>query len=112
MHIDIDERSGITIIHVHGELTGGEEASLLGPISDLLDHGVTNIVIDLADVPFMNSDGLGELVRAGGQINMAEKRMVLAQVSAFVEGVLQATNLNRFFDIYPSVDDAIAALRG
>lgn len=110
MNIDIERRSGITVLSLDGELTGGGESPLPDVVNARLGSGIPRLVIDMSRVAFMSSDGLGELVRVATQINTLEGRVVLAAALPFVEGVFHATQLDRFFEICGTVDDAVALL--
>ena len=110
MQIDIEDRSGVKVLRPHGEL-GSDQAHdfLETAVGALADHG-TRMIVDLSDVSFISSAGLTELVRVAAQVNTQEGRLILAAVTPFVEGVLQATNLVRFFDMTGSVDEALRML--
>jgi len=111
MTVEIEDQAGVKVVHVQGELVGGP-GSLADAVVDLLDGPGVGLVIDLADVPFMNSTGLAELVRITAQANVQENRVVLARPAPFVAGVLQTTQLDRFFEVCPTVEAALAKLRG
>ncbi len=110
MTFDIENRSGVHIVHLHGDLTAGNEGPLVESITNLFTGPGVRILINLHDVPFLDSTGLGGLVRVAAQANIQEGRIVLASPSPFVEGVLQTTQLDHFFRICPTIQDALAAL--
>jgi anti-anti-sigma factor len=68
------------------------------------------VVLDLAGVPFVNSAGLGDLVRLVAQANVQEARVILASPSAYLGGVLELTKLDRFFETSPTVAEAVQRL--
>ncbi|HNQ23295.1 MAG TPA: STAS domain-containing protein [Phycisphaerae bacterium] len=107
MTIDVEEHAGIKVLHLRGELAGDEEHALVNLISELLEQRGLRCVMDMGAVSFMNSAGLGDLVRVAAQINTSEGRVMLARLSPFVTGVLQSTRLDRFFEVAPSVEDAL-----
>lgn len=111
MNIDVEDYSGLKIVRLHGELTAEDDGLLVGTVSDLVSQRGSRVLLDLHDVPYMNSTGLNELVRITAQANVQESRVVLASPSAFVAGVLQTTQLDRFFEVYESVDAALKHLR-
>ncbi len=111
MTVTIEERDGIHVVKLSGELTGGHEGDFVEAVTNLFSGPRTQVLIDLADVPFMNSTGLSELVRVAAQANIQEGRIILANLSPFVAGVMQTTQLERFFEICPTVEDALAKLR-
>lgn len=111
MTVEIRDQAGIKLVRLHGELTDDEEGDFVEAVTNLLTGPGVRILIDLAEVPFMNSSGLGELVRVTAQANIQEAQVVLANLSPFVEGVLQTSQLDRFFEICPSTEEALARLR-
>lgn len=111
MTINIEDHEGIKVLRLHGELTGDEEHALVETIAELIEEDNLRVVVDLAQVTFMNSAGLGDLVRVAAQVNTREGRMMLASLSPFVEGVLRSTNLDRFFEVADTVDKAVERLR-
>lgn len=109
MDFEIDELAGVKHVRPHGELVG-DQTDFIDAITNLITAPGIRIVIDLSDVPFMNSTGLSELVRIVAQANIQEARVVLANLSPFVAGVLQTTQLVRFFEIYATTEEALARL--
>jgi anti-sigma B factor antagonist len=109
MTIDTRDHGGIKIVRPYGDLRG-EDAALIKCVTDLLTGPGTRVVLDLRNVPFMNSAGLGTLVRLVAQANTQECRVVLADLTPFIAGALNATGLDRFFEIIPTTDDAIRKL--
>jgi anti-sigma B factor antagonist len=110
MKVDVQDRSGVQVVRVLGETIGGEDQILVETVTGLLGSRGARIVIDLSEVKFINSTGLGALVSLAAQANVKESHVVLANPSAFVTGVLETTQLDRFFRIHPSIDAAIASL--
>ncbi len=110
MTLDIEEQAGIKIVRLRGELVG-QHAEFVETVTNLLTAPGVRILLDLGQVPFMNSTGLSELVRVTAQANIQEGRIVLANLSPFVAGVLQTTQLDRFFEICPTIEYALEKLQ-
>lgn len=108
MKIDIENRGGISIVRVAGQMRG--EADLAKATDPLIERRGARVIIDMSAVDFVGSAGLGELVRITAQANTQGARVVLAAVSPFVQGVLEMTQLHKFFETHPSVDEAATAL--
>ncbi len=79
-------------------------------IKALVEGGADRVVVDLGNVAFMDSQGLGALIGCLKALQQADGRLVLANVSSPVEAVLRVTRLHRVFDVRPTVADALAAL--
>ncbi len=110
MKVDIQNRSGVHVVRVSGERLEGEDQTLVKAVTDLIDNRGARIVIDLSEVKFISSSGLSALVTITAQANQRESHVVLAAPSGFIAGVLETTQLNRFFRVHPSVDAAVAGL--
>lgn len=110
MNIEVLPQTGYTVLRLQGELT--EEAA--GELREELDRALTpegaRVVLDLGELTYVNSDGLGTLVHLNAQANMRDRRVILARPSAFVEGVLQMTRLDRFFELCATLDEAESRL--
>lgn len=110
MTVAVEDHSGVKVVRVTGELNGMNSDELSSEIMTLLENRGARLVIDMAGVKFINSMGLSELVTLTAQANAHESKIVLASPSLFVSGVLETTKLDRFFDIYPNIDAAVAKL--
>ncbi len=111
MTFEIAAQAGVQIVHLHGELTGDEMGAFVEQVTNLLSAPHQRIILELSDVPFLNSTALGQLVRVVAQANVQEGRVVLARPSPFVDGVLSTTRLNRFFEIFPTAGEALRKLK-
>jgi len=109
MTVETRDKGGIKIVGVEGELRG-EDTTLVKCVTDLLVTHGTRVILDLGHVPYMNSSGLGTLVRLVAQANTQECRVVLANLTPFIAGAMNTSQLDRFFEIFPTSDDALRTL--
>jgi anti-sigma B factor antagonist len=77
---------------------------------DLLDAGVRRLVVDLADVTFIDSTALGVLIGGVRRVHGAGGAMAVVVASRPVERVLGVTGLDRVFSLYATLDEALASL--
>ncbi|GAA5043823.1 anti-sigma B factor antagonist [Thermocatellispora tengchongensis] len=68
------------------------------------------LILDLAEVPFCDSVGLGLLVHTLNRVRDARGRFVLAVPEGMITHLLTITNLHRHFETYPDLDQARASL--
>ena len=68
------------------------------------------VVLDLAGVQFIDSTALGTLLKAGGEVETAGKRLRVVCAEGPVRRLLEMTNLTNRFQLCPSRDDALAAV--
>jgi len=109
MNVQIETRGQITVLHLKGELDSTHCIRERPGVPDVTESGA-RVVLDLADVPYINSAGISELVQLAAAANTRGAHLVLAQPSAFVEQVLETTHLDRFFELAPTLDEAVQKL--
>ncbi|MCB9057188.1 MAG: STAS domain-containing protein [Calditrichae bacterium] len=111
MNTQVSERDGVVVISLSGKIMGGPEAGQINEqINNLIDSGKIKIVIDLQNVEWMNSSGLGILIGAITTLKNNGGRMILANVSERIENLLKITKLISVFDIESDVEAAVQAL--
>ncbi len=97
----------IAVFELSGKIMGGEEATMFhGRIRENVNNNIKNVVLDLKNVAWINSVGLGMLISALTTLRNAEGRLVLANITA-VESLLSLTRLISVFEIYDSQDEAV-----
>jgi len=99
--------SGRTVVSLKGELDIYSAPLLRTTLQDLIGQGNRSLVVDLTDVEFLDSTGLGVLVgtmRRTGEVN-GDLRLVVA--SDRILRVFRMTSLTEVFDIRPTLDAAL-----
>lgn len=108
--MEIAERkvSDVTILDLTGKLTLGEgDESLRQAISTLLAAGNKKIVLNLEGVPYIDSAGLGEVVRTHTTVSKQGGSLKLLNLTKRIEDLLAITKLLTVFDTYDSEADAV-----
>ncbi len=93
-------------------LEGDESLAFRDRIKGLIADGKNRLVVDLANVKFIDSFGLGALVSALRVVRSAGGDLKLACVPPSVESVLRLTRLTTVFEAFPSLEDALRAFQG
>jgi anti-sigma B factor antagonist len=102
----------ITVVDISGRITLGEGSALLRKtIRELLEDSRTKIVLNLADVNYIDSSGIGELVSAFTATKKAGGDMKLLHLTKKVHDLLQLTKLFTVFDVYSDEPTALASFR-
>ena len=108
LEIQIEETAEYTVCRPVGELDAYTVGQFRESLGDLASAG--RLVIDLSEVPFMDSAGLGALIggirrarEAGGQVAVACSRPTLTRL-------LHTTGFDRIVPVTESIDDAVTAL--
>lgn len=111
MKLKLTQPGEIKVLKLTGEPAAEEDQAIANEIGEHFTGRGTRVVLDLSEANYLNSDCLGQLVRAAAQANLQESRLVLAAPTAFVAGALQMTRLDRFFEVFPTVAEALTKLR-
>jgi anti-sigma B factor antagonist len=109
-HLTIQHRRNgqVAIIDLDGKLTLGEgSVSLRESVRALLSDGHKHILINLEDVGYMDSSGLGELVSAFATARRQDATLKLLKLTQRVQGLLQLTKLLTVFETFDTEEDAI-----
>jgi anti-sigma B factor antagonist len=108
MKIKTSEKYGAVVIELKGNVMGGDDTKDFNELlHKFLDEGKTHIVVDLGDVKFMNSSGLGMLIGGLTTMKKANGTLKLARVTEKIESLLIITKLVTFFDFYSTVEEAV-----
>jgi anti-sigma B factor antagonist len=99
------------LIVARGELDVQSVADLRARLNEALDAGNTRVVIDLAEVSFIDSLSLSALVAAQRRLGDAG-RMAVVAVHEYVRLILQATGLEQVLDVFGTRDEAVAFVQG
>ena len=106
----VNERTSgaTTILDLVGNITIGESADILrDKVRSLLQQGQKQLVVNLAGVSYMDSAGLGELVRSHATATQQGAALKLTNVTKRLQDLLVITKLSTVFDSY---DDEAAAI--
>lgn len=100
--------NGVTVVDMSGRITLGEGSVILrDTIKDLLGKGQKKILLNLGDVTYIDSSGIGELVSAFTSVRNQGGELKLLNLTKKVHDLLQITKLYTVFDIR---DDETAAI--
>ena len=100
LKITTREVEGVTIVDISGRITLGEETSALREaVRSLVAQGKTRIVLNLAEVDYIDSSGVGELVSSYTRVRSANGQLKLLNLSKKVHDLLQVTKLYTVFDV-------------
>jgi len=108
--MQIEERpSGdVMILDVTGKLTIGEGDELLkDKINSLIQQGHKKLILNLEGVPYVDSAGLGEIVRTYTTVSRQGGNLKLLNLTKRIEDLLSITKLLTVFDTYDSEQEAL-----
>ncbi len=101
--------NGVTVVDISGRITLGEGSSTLREtVRDLLNRGEKKILLNLGDVTYIDSSGIGELVTCFARVTNQGGQLKLLNLTKKVHDLLQITKLYTVFDVH---DDETGAIR-
>lgn len=103
---------GVTVLDLSGRITLGEgSVQLRDAVRDLIGKGHKDILVNLEDVNYIDSSGLGELVSAYTTARNQSAKLKLLKLTKKVHDLLQLTKLYTVFDIYDDEASAIGSFK-
>jgi anti-sigma B factor antagonist len=108
--MQIDERTigDVLILDVKGRITLGEGDEMLkDKVNSLLNQGQKKIILNLAEVPYIDSAGLGEIVRTYTTVSRQGGSLKLLSLTKRITDLLAITKLLTVFETYESENDAV-----
>src|ERR1700739_209863 len=110
MKVSTRQVDGVTILDLSGRITLGEgSVQLRDAVRDLLAKGQKLILLNLADVNYIDSSGIGELVSAYTTVRNQGGELKLLNLTKKVHDLLQITKLYTVFDVKDDEATAIAS---
>lgn len=108
MQIGEREVGDVILLDLKGSITLGEgDETLKDKINSLVQQGRRKIVLNLAEVPYIDSAGLGEIVRTYTTISRQGGQLKLLSLTKRITDLLSITKLLTVFDTYDSEADAV-----
>jgi anti-sigma B factor antagonist len=102
----------VTVVQVSGRVVLGDEMGAFRDVlRDLVNRGQTRILLNLKDVTYIDSSGVGELVAAFTTIRTRGGTMKLTSLTRKLEDLLMVTKLYAIFDVRDDEDAAIHSFR-
>ena len=113
--MEIQERTlqDVVVLDLRGKLTIGEGDELLKErISNLIQQGHRNLLLNLEGVPYVDSAGLGEIVRTYTTVSRQGGKLKLVNLTKRITDLLAITKLLTVFETYESEDEAVQSFSG
>jgi anti-sigma B factor antagonist len=108
MNLQTETRNDVVIIYVKEErLDAHNSGELKNEMQRIFEEGKKNLLIDLHDVRFIDSSGLGALVSGFKNAISHQGNLKLATLQTQVKSMFELTRLHRVFEIFPSTVEAL-----
>ena len=112
MQIDERQAGDVTILDVKGKLTlGAGDEVLKDKINSLIHQGQKKLLLNLEGVPYIDSAGLGEIVRTYTTVSRQGGSLKLVNLTKRITDLLSITKLLTVFETFDSEKDAVASFQ-
>ncbi len=110
MTIDTRSVNGVTILELHGKVTIGEGSrTIRETIRELLDSGNKDILMNLGDVSYVDSSGIGELVSSYTSVTNQGGQFKLLHLTKKIRELLAITKLLTVFESFDDEETAVGS---
>jgi anti-sigma B factor antagonist len=112
--LNISERQAgdVTVLDLSGKITIGEgSVSLRSAIRRLIEEGKKKILLNLGQVSYVDSSGIGELVSSFTTINREGGQLKLLNLSQKIQDLMTITKLHTVFDVYDEETPALNSFK-
>jgi anti-sigma B factor antagonist len=110
MKIEKRTVGGVQILDCSGKITLGEGTiAVRNAVMDTMKEGGTKMILNLADVNYIDSSGIGELVRTYITVSSSGGQLKLLNLTKKIQELLQITKLLTVFQVYESESAALAS---
>jgi len=108
MNLKTEQNGAVMVVIVRDErLDAHNSADLKAEINRLFESGTKDLLVDLKEVRFIDSSGLGVLVSGFKNASTHQGSIKLSNLQAQVKSMFELTRLHRVFDIYQTIDEAL-----
>jgi anti-sigma B factor antagonist len=112
MELKIRKNGDNYIIDVNGEMDLYNSYKLKELVMKMLEKKVTRFIINLENVDYIDSSGIGALIYICSTIRKLNLRLVITNIHGSVKKVIELTKLMGYFPISASIDEALARMEG
>jgi anti-sigma B factor antagonist len=111
MDYKIESEGGVKIVRLSGPLDVSQAMQLRDVLGEHIDGPSARVLVDLSEVPLIDSSGIGVMVTAHRRADGAGASFALAGAGETVARVFSLTRTDKLLRLYPSVQDGVEALR-
>lgn len=112
MRIKQRKAGRVIVLEIAGKMTIGDGDVLLKQrVSDLLEQGEKNLILDMRDVPMLDSASVGEVVACHRRMVAVDGKIKLV-LHGRLHDTFTMTHLDRVFEIFDSVEPALGSFAG
>ncbi len=110
LKVSVRQVGEVAVVDLSGKITLGEgSGTLRDTVADISGKGNKNILLNMEDVSYIDSAGLGELVGSYTSVTNKGGQLKLVNLQSKLKDLMQITKLHTVFRVFESEDEAIAS---
>lgn len=110
MILNIEDKGAVVLIEIKEErLDAHNSSDLKAQMLSLFEEGKNDLVVDLSEVRFVDSSGLGALVSGFKNASARNGNLKLSGLQPQVRSMFELTRLHRVFEIFPGTEEALTS---
>lgn len=107
MHIEVENRGDVSVMHCGGSLDADSISAFKKIAYDLVDKGAIRLVVDCANLTFVDSMGLGVLISLLRRARERQGDVKVASLTDDVRTIFEITRLHRLFEVCADTNTAV-----
>ena len=107
MEIMERNQSGVAVIEIKGRLDSKTTADLEQKVLGLLDSNTQRLLVDMAELDYINSSGLRVLVMAYQRLKKSGGKLAISGTKDYIMEVFEIAGYHRLFNLFASQEDAL-----
>ena len=111
MKIDTQNKDNGIIMRLSGKVIGDSVPKLKQTLDEQINSDVNWLIMDLADVPLMDSSALGTIIAAFLRLRTRNGKVVFVNAQKSILDVLSITKLNTLFEVYDNMQGALRSVK-
>jgi len=111
MNVTLHEEGPVTVLALSGRLDLASGSALKEEIKKLFVKNRIQIHLNMAEVEFINSSGLGSLVSIMKETRLLKGRLTISNLASYVEEIFEITQLSHIFEVFQTEAEALASFQ-
>lgn len=111
MDVTVKQETDYTLAKLRGNFDSSELSKLRNELLPIVQQESTNLLVDLSELNYVMSEGLGQFVNLVVEGRKTSSRVVFFSPTMLVDTVIKASNLNKVLTMTDSLDSAIEAIK-
>lgn len=111
IQVSVRSESNATVIDLVGDVTTFAEEAINQAYQSASSEGAVNIIFNFRENDYINSAGIAILIGVVTEARKRDQKLLMTGLSAHFQKIFRMVGLTQYADLYPSVEDALTALK-